>query len=103
MKNIFEELHIGHMSFSTGEFILNYQEFMTLIDFIFTHKTAIILGGDVLTESDQYTYSNWYYNSDASLSRDENIINSCLAAKEYLERMNHSASLHYIVVLDNQS
>ena len=56
MKNIFDELHIGHMSFSTGEFILNYQEFMTLIDFIFTHKTAIILGGDVLTESDQYTY-----------------------------------------------
>lgn len=99
MKKIYEELHIGYINESTGEYILNYGELMTLINFIRLHKSSIVLGGDVLNEKDQYTYNNWYYNSNASLSRNENIINSCLVTIEYLEKINNPTSFHYIVVL----
>lgn len=50
----------------------------------------IILGGDVLTVSGEYTYDNWFYNRDGNVSKQTNVeqsIDKCLQyIGNYLQR-----------------
>ena len=101
MNNIFEELKIGYRSTWTREFILTYKELLVLIEYIQEHRNAIILGGDVLHENDQYTGMNWYYDPMDTLSQIQNSINSCDNTKHYIFcQLPHAEAYHYIVVLD---
>ena len=101
MKRLAQMLRIGYESPLTGEPILSYDELILLLDYIFQQKYAIILGGDVLDANDRHTYLNWYYQPQESITRVENITQSCQAAKRYIQEMAEARSRHYVVVLDD--
>lgn len=54
-----------------------------LMDYIIENKW-IILGGDVLTYSGNYTYDNWYYNPKHSLSVTQNMHQSIAVCLNYV-------------------
>ena len=101
MKRLAQMLRIGHESPLTGETILSYDELILLLGYVFQQKYAIILGGDVLDANDRHTYLNWYYQPQESITRVENITQSCQAAKRYIQRLAEARSRHYVVVLDD--
>ena len=101
MKRLAQMLRIGYESPLTGETILSYDELILLLDYVFQQKYAIILGGDVLDANDRHTYLNWYYQPQESITRVENITQSCQAAMRYIQEMAEARSRHYVVVLDD--
>ena len=51
--------------------------------------------------SERCLYLNWYYQPQESITRVENITQSCQAAKRYIQEMAEARSRHYVVVLDD--
>lgn len=52
----------------------------------FNKNGTIVLGGDILTENFEYTYDNWYYNIQSSISAEENGKRSVRTAVEYIRK-----------------
>ncbi len=99
MKRLAQTLRIGYESALTGEIILTYDELILLLDYVFQHEYAIVLGGDVLDVNDRHTYLNWYYQPQESITRVENITQSCQAAQRYIRQLTEARSRHYVIVL----
>lgn len=99
MDQVFVTLGIGYQHPLTHEYVLSYQEVLTLLQHIMTNEHMMVLGGDVLNEEDQYTYENWFYSYSDSLSRKENMMKSCDEAMKYISNLSEPHKYHYIVVL----
>ena len=62
-------------------------------------QQEIVLGGDILHRDRSYTYANWYYNPDPSLSVAENSQKSCSTAMDYLEKYAQKCGNDYLVII----
>ena len=71
---------------------------------IAANNNCIILGGDVLTLDKKFTYDNWYYQPETSVSLSENVNRSIKKAKEYISdytKKNGSDFLYSFVISDS--
>jgi len=102
MDGLCTALGIGYPHPRTGEYVLTYAELLRLLQYIKENECAVVLGGDVLNEKDQYLYANWWYNSDDALSQTENIHRSCDEAMRYVKSLSAPQEKHYIAVLTNR-
>ena len=84
----------------TSEIILSYQQILLLAERLKEENAAILLGGDVLSQNDQYIPTSWYYNPDLCLSRTENIKRSCERTVSCLNALHQKENLKFIPVLD---
>ena len=116
-KILYEQLGIGRTRELTGEIILTYREALTAINFIlnafrvkfpiifniiFNEGSFVILGGDVLSTSDEYIYAFWNYEIDLSLSPVENTHSSCEKALAYILSLKNKEMCNYILVLNSR-
>ena len=84
----------------TGEVILNYRQVLCLAKKLKENNTAILLGGDILSQNNQYIPASWYYNPDTHLSRTVNIRMSCEMTEGYLKTLQQKETMKFIPVLD---
>lgn len=99
MDQVFVSLGIGYQHPLTHEYVLSYQEVLTVLQHITTNENMLILGGDVLNKDDQYIYENWFYSYSDSLSRKENMIRSCDETMKFISSLSDPHKYHYVVVL----
>ena len=65
-------------------------------------NNKVVMGGDVLDITLEYTYDNWYYNVDDTCSLFENVKNSIEKANEYISNyLAINGSNYYIVLVYN--
>ena len=66
-----------------GKVAWSAPDLLLLKDYVIDNQW-IILGGDVLTCSGEYTYDNWYYTPKHSLNLTENIHQSVTVCLDYV-------------------
>ena len=88
---------IPHKS-STSELAWKIEDFNIVLHWI-AQNCRVILGGDVLNDKKEYTYDNWYYNYDHTLTLADNVNNSIVKAKEYISNYIALNGLNYYIVL----
>ena len=59
----------------------------------------IILGGDILDMAQNYTYDNWYYNPDAQMPLDSNVLASVKKAEEYISQYQKRNGDNFLISL----
>ncbi|MBR4458959.1 MAG: hypothetical protein IKS31_08370 [Clostridia bacterium] len=99
-RDLFVRLHVGRIRTLTGEYFLTYDECQLVITYIRENKLTIILGGDVFYKNDMDIYALWCYQSDNTLSYEDNTIQSCDKALSYISSLVNKEMLTYILVLD---
>lgn len=62
-------------------------------------KDLIVLGGDILDLELDYTYDNWFYNTDQSKDKKENSIRSIQKAVKYVDDYRTANGDDYYVVI----
>ena len=86
-----------------GQFAWRASDLPLLMDYVIQNKW-IVLGGDVLTYSGNYTYDNWYYNPECSLSITQNVHQSVAVCLDYVANYtnrNGSDFLYSLVLSDS--
>ena len=68
---------------SNGQVVWRLSDLPLLMDYVKENKW-IILGGDVLTCSGNYTYDNWHYNPNCYLSLTQNVHQSVAVCLDYV-------------------
>ena len=64
------------------------------------NNNKILLGGDIIDLNKNYTYDNWYYNYDNSLSFVDNVNNSIDKARSYIsDYINKNGDCYYVVLV----
>ena len=84
----------------TMEYAWKYTDVVDVINYL-SDKECVILGGDVLNNYSDYTYDNWSYNYNNSLSLEDNIRESTSKAFEYVSWYNKKFGdkYYYIIVI----
>lgn len=59
----------------------------------------IVLGGDIIDSQKNYTYDNWFYNYNRSLSFAENVKASIAKAQNYVSNYLNTNGENYFAVL----
>lgn len=84
------QIEVGNKSISSIEFtsVENAWRIKDAFEVIehFDKNGIVVLGGDILTENFEYTYDNWYYNIQPSISAEENGKRSVRTAVEYIRK-----------------
>ena len=63
-------------------------------------KNKIILGGDIVNLLKEYTYDNWYYNYNNSISYIDNVNNSFIRAQEYTAQyLKKNGDKYYVIIV----
>lgn len=63
-------------------------------------QDVIILGGDILANSKQYTRDNWYYNIDYSRCTKANAVSSFNVAVQYIRQyISHHGTNFYVIIV----
>ena len=68
----------------SGQIVWSASDLLLVMDYVKEHGW-IILGGDVLTCSGNYTYDNWYYSPQQFLDLAQNIDQSITVCLNYVD------------------
>ena len=87
---------------SSGQIVWTASGLFLLMDQIKENKW-IILGGDVLTCTGNYTCDSWYYNPDSYLSLSQNIYKSITVCRDYITEYIKRNGIDFLfsIVLSN--
>ncbi len=94
-----DELKAKGIMTMTTEYAWRHADALEVLSYLSSKKCAV-LGGDVIDNTFKYNYDNWYYSYNHSLSSEENIRESIVAAREYVESYfaKNGAGYYYILV-----
>ena len=59
----------------------------------------IVLGGDVLTVCEKYTYDNWFYEPDPTISLAQNVDQSISLCLDYVEEYTQRKGVNFLFTL----
>ena len=83
----------------TTEYAWKYTDAVEVVNYL-SQREYVLLGGDVLNSDFSYTYDNWYYSYNHSISLEDNLKWSVLKAIEYVGWYNKKFGdgYYYIIV-----
>ena len=88
---------IAKVATSQGETAWNIEDTSNIIKIASEHN-RIILGGDILNICGEYTYDNWYYNLDHSVSVEVNVERSGAKCLQYINNYMQKYGNQFLVV-----
>lgn len=97
MMDLYSRFNISRKHPLTGEYVLDFEEVKTIIRYIQSTECAVILGGDVLDTSYDYTYANWCYEPNGD-SWSTQVRQSCYCSLQYLTSLECPEKNLYILV-----
>ncbi len=89
---------IPSLTTTSGETAWAISDIFKILDYC-KENTYIVLGGDILNENLDYTYDNWYYDTNANIDLKDNSNKSILKANEYISNYIKKNGVNYYVVI----
>ncbi len=84
---------------SWQEFAWQIKDALAVLEYV-ASKENVVLGGDILDNNLNYTYDNWFYNTDESKSLCDNSVSSVNTAKEYISNyIKRNGTDYYVVIV----
>ena len=97
MEIIIRNKKIISTCFSNTEDAWKIEDSILVLEYL-KSKKKIVLGGDILTDTLQYTYDSWYYNIDTNKNLQFNAeLGFKVASKYILNYMETNGNSFYVV------
>ena len=99
MDFLHDEIKNKAIKICTGELAWNYSDIVSIMKMLYKNE-FVILGGDVINNDLSYTYDNWYYDYNYSLSYEENVKLGFNRSIEYVRNyhVKFGDMFYYVIV-----